>query len=319
MFHAADAKALTALVDGALGLLQRKTFMRPVLEDSFGRMCLFIGSFPPEQVDRLALFIGEFHARSTQLQATTYLAKLAGADRLVESGAAAAFAVKSLKVFREGSSLDKVIGCLKLAKCEDALAELLPSKKRGPLEVYEYFAGAGLEDLAKFVQEVSLKHVAAEIVSLMASETPCSEVAATFKSHVAGLNIPNSSAISMLYSAIVGSIPWHKRPEQHAAQFLNHWKLYGRILAPYANTNRIQIDLMNRLQVECSEKSSLTKCFVQVVQLLYQVDVIGEDAVVKYAKGGQGVAIVNKGRTDMVAQLQPFLDWLNEAEEDDDE
>lgn len=263
--------------------------------------------------------MGLFHARSGSLQPATFVLKLRQADRLVENGQAGAFACAVFRAMAEASSVDKVISVLRLAKADEVLTELLPSRQRDPLEVSKYFAKAGLAELGAFINERSLKHVAVELTSMMAEEASCSDIAAVMKARQASYSISAASCVQMLYQAILGSISWSKRTEQHSSQFVNQFKAYGPTMTPHANSNKIQIDLINKIQVECSERNGLIKAFLPVVQALYQCDVIGEEAVTKWAKGGSGVTVVTKGRTVMLEEIQPFLNWLAEAEEEDED
>jgi hypothetical protein len=50
VFGAETEAEMDALVASALGVLQRKTFMRPILEDSFNKLSLFLNSFSEVQV-----------------------------------------------------------------------------------------------------------------------------------------------------------------------------------------------------------------------------------------------------------------------------
>jgi hypothetical protein len=263
--------------------------------------------------------MGLFHARSGSLQPATFVLKLRQADRLVENGQAGAFACAVFRSMAEASSVDKVISVLRLAKADEVLTELLPSRQRDPLDVSKYFAKAGLAELGAFINERSLKHVAVELTSMMAEESDCADIASAMKTHQSSYSISAASCVQMLYQAILGSITWSKRTEQHSSQFVNQFKTYGPAMAPHANTNKIQIDLINRIQVECAERNGLIKAFLPVIQTLYKCDVLGEEAVTRWAKGGAGVAVVTKGRPVMLEEIQPFLNWLAEAEEEEEE
>lgn len=318
VFAAEKDEDLDALVEAALTLLQRKTFMRPVLEEEFCKLSLFIGAFSEEHVARLAKFIGLFHARSVTQQPLSFMLRLKNSQRLVDQGLAQSFVFTVLRIFRDNSSTEKVVSCIKLTKADEILPELLPNKKREPAEMLRQLAAAGLEDLSKFIQETSLKHVTAELTEMMGRECPASEVNSHLKSNVTTFSVSNANAMSVFYQALMESIQWSKRSEQHVTQLVGHLKTYGKIFAPYVGDSiKLQVELINKLQTDCVEHMGLNKAFMQVIQLLYNADVLEEDAIQKWHKG-TGIPIVAKERTDMVAQLTPFITWLDNAEEEDD-
>jgi hypothetical protein len=55
--------------------------------------------------------------------------------------------------------------------------------------------------------------------------------------------------------------------------------------------------------------------FVDLVKHLYQTDIIAEDTINYWYKKGS----VPRGRNVFLNDIQPFIKWLEEAEEDDEE
>lgn len=54
--------------------------------------------------------------------------------------------------------------------------------------------------------------------------------------------------------------------------------------------------------------------FVDLVKHLYDMDIIAEDTINYWYKKGS----VQRGRNVFLNDIQPFIKWLEEAEEDDD-
>ena len=55
--------------------------------------------------------------------------------------------------------------------------------------------------------------------------------------------------------------------------------------------------------------------FVDLVKHLYDLDIIAEDTINYWYKKGS----VPRGRNVFLNDIQPFIKWLEEAEEDEDE
>lgn len=69
------------------------------------------------------------------------------------------------------------------------------------------------------------------------------------------------------------------------------------------------------LQVYCYEDSKLLKLFSQILRILYDADVLGEDAILFWYKRGSHP----KGRNVFLHDVEPFIKWLEEAEEEGEE
>ena len=67
------------------------------------------------------------------------------------------------------------------------------------------------------------------------------------------------------------------------------------------------------LQVYCYEDSKLLKLFSNTVRILYDADVLGEDTILFWYKKGSHP----KGRNVFLRDIEPFIKWLEEAEEED--
>lgn len=65
-------------------------------------------------------------------------------------------------------------------------------------------------------------------------------------------------------------------------------------------------------QVYCYEDSKLLKLFSQILRILYDADVLGEDAILFWYKKGSHP----KGRNVFLHDVEPFIKWLEEAEEE---
>ena len=72
--------------------------------------------------------------------------------------------------------------------------------------------------------------------------------------------------------------------------------------------------LLLHAQAACYEDPKLLKLFASLVRLLYDEGLVAEDAVRWWARRGAAA----KGRHVFLTDLEPFLRWLDEAEEEDE-
>ena len=70
-----------------------------------------------------------------------------------------------------------------------------------------------------------------------------------------------------------------------------------------------------RVQTACYEDSKLLKLFSDILRVLYDNDVVGEDTIMWWYKKGSAA----KGRSVFLRDVEPFIKWLEEAEEEDED
>lgn len=58
----------------------------------------------------------------------------------------------------------------------------------------------------------------------------------------------------------------------------------------------------------------MLKCFTDIMKLLYNAEIVGEDTIQHWHKKGSHA----KGRAVFLKDIEPFMKWLEEAEEEED-
>ena len=85
--------------------------------------------------------------------------------------------------------------------------------------------------------------------------------------------------------------------------------------AAVAASARVEAALMVEIQVSCYEDGQKLKLFSDIIRILYDCDVIAEDTILYWHKKGSAA----KGRNVFMKDMEPFMKWLEEAEEEDDD
>lgn len=106
-----------------------------------------------------------------------------------------------------------------------------------------------------------------------------------------------------------------KNQQQILGALAKQLKTYAPVLSGLATSGRLEAQLIVTIQVHCYEDSKLLKQFKDIVRVLYQLDVMGEDTIMWwYNKGSH-----TKGRNVFLKDIEPFIKWLQEAEEEEDD
>ena len=106
-----------------------------------------------------------------------------------------------------------------------------------------------------------------------------------------------------------------KNQQQSHLNALKHVQSWARLLEQYATSAKLELALLNAIQVFCYEDAKVMKLFPQIVKVLYDMDVLDEDTIMFWYRKGSSP----KGRGIFVADMEPLVKWLQEAEEDDDD
>jgi hypothetical protein len=63
-------------------------------------------------------------------------------------------------------------------------------------------------------------------------------------------------------------------------------KTWGKLLGTFCTTAKLEMDLIYRIQTHCYEDAKLMKLFPEIVQALYDQDVLAEDTVLSWFRKG---------------------------------
>eukprot|EP00163_Fabomonas_tropica_P014793 TRINITY_DN268_c0_g1_i1.p1 TRINITY_DN268_c0_g1~~TRINITY_DN268_c0_g1_i1.p1 ORF type:complete len:435 (+),score=139.52 TRINITY_DN268_c0_g1_i1:189-1493(+) len=313
----AEPEEVTHLVTVAHQMLQRKPFLRPKLEEAINKLVLFLDTYSEEESKNFATFIGLFFARGN-LAPASFINPLRAVPRLVENGSSLEFCTHIFAALLSAAKLDRLLSALRLAKVEDAIIELMPKKQRTFGELAEYFSTKGLDVLATYLREKntkeSLRDIKMKIGELFEDEAPIPEMVHLLKGHVEN-GLSESVAAGVAFDSIMATVQWSKKTQQHPMQALKQLNAYHKLLYPFTcESGKAQLNLMLHIQTYCYDIIHLLPCFHQMMQLLYQHEVISEQAIRVWFAGKKKVS--NKARQEFLKQMEPFIKWLDTAEEE---
>jgi hypothetical protein len=212
------------------------------------------------------------------------------------------------------------VALLRKAKLTGRVAELFPQGKRGPADVSAHLAGAGLQPLVDIEErqqaDAAVGELAATLREMMTADPPhaVADVVEAVAGKARELGVPPETAVRVVWPAIMATVPTAARSAQQvAAGLAKAVRGYAPLLAAFATSARAEGALLCAVQAGCYENPKLLKQFVTCVRLLYDTDLVAEDAVRWWAGKGAGP----KGRHIFVGDLEPFITWLDEAEEEE--
>ncbi|KAL6516813.1 hypothetical protein OROMI_001795 [Orobanche minor] len=299
-------------------ILRRRPFLIKNLENVMQKFLQSLELFEEDERKKLAIFTAlAFSQKLSGLPPETVLHPLLK-DNLVAKGLVLSFITNFFKEYLVDNSIDDLISILKRGKMEDNLLDFFPSSKRTPEAVSEHFTNEGLLPLVEYnekkIFDVKLKEMKSALTSQIAEEADVAEVVETVKQHVKDAKFPDIEVVRILWDVLMDAVQWSGKNQQQNANFaLRQVKTWAKLLNAFCTTGKLELELMYKVQVQCYEDAKLMKLFPEIIRSLYDQDVLAEDTILHWFRKGTNF----KGRQALVKTLEPFVKWLEEAEEEE--
>ncbi|KAK6156467.1 hypothetical protein DH2020_010715 [Rehmannia glutinosa] len=194
----------------------------------------------------------------------------------------------------------------------------------------------------KKIFDVRLKEMKSALTTQIAEEADIAEVIETVKQHVKDAKFPDIEVVRILWDVLMDAVQWSGKNQQQNANsalvrslkfcalagksvidFRMHLsrsspnivvvKTWAELLNAFCTTGKLELELMYKVQVQCYEDAKLMKLFPEIIRSLYDQDVLAEDTILHWFRKGTNL----KGRQTFVKSLEPFIKWLEEAEEEE--
>ncbi|KAG6737663.1 hypothetical protein POTOM_059191 [Populus tomentosa] len=299
-------------------ILRRKPFLIKNLENVMRRFLQSLELFEENERKKLAIFTAlAFSQKLSGLPPETVFQPLLK-DNLVAKGIVLSFITDFFKEYLVDNSLDDLISILKRGKMEENLMEFFPSAKRSAEGFSEHFSKEGLIPLVEYnekkIFEVKLKEMKSALTTQIAEEADMSEVIDTVKQRVKDAKLPDIEIVRILWDVLMDAVQWSgKNQQQNANSALRQVKTWAQLLNTFCTNGKLELELLYKVQMQCYEDAKLMKLFPEIVRSLYDQDVLAEDTILHWFRKGTNP----KGRQTFVKALEPFVNWLEEAEEEE--
>ncbi|OAY84125.1 Basic leucine zipper and W2 domain-containing protein 2 [Ananas comosus] len=299
-------------------ILRRRPFLIKNLENVMRRFLQSLELFEENERKKLSIFTAlTFSQKLSGLPPETVFQPLLK-DSLVAKGLVLSFVTYFFKEYLKDNTFDDLISLLKRGKMEDNLLEFFPAVKRSSETFSEHFSKEGLTALVEYndkkMFEVKLKEVKSALTTEIVEETDVSEVIEAVKQQVKDAKFPDVDVVRMLWDVLMDAVQWSgKNQQQNANAVVRQVKTWAKLLNAFCTNGKLELELIYKIQIQCYEDAKLMKLFPEIVRTLYDQDVLAEDTILLWFRKGTNP----KGRQTFVKALEPFVNWLEEAEEEE--
>ncbi|KAI8368259.1 armadillo-type protein [Radiomyces spectabilis] len=312
-----DAAVIKRHTDVFSKLIRRYKYLQRPFEETLKNILQYINKWQPVENNNLAIAVGCFIINGL---ITPSILKVIFKDYLVKDGHSLEFSTTVFRTVLNEQSIEQFGKSLIASGLDSKLIELFPPNKREDECLIRHFEAEDMKQLVDFHmknQKNSMKgDLLIDLKEMMHDEANVSEVVAYVKQNTKEAGLSEQEVIQIAWSAVLLTVDLiNARPDQVESQALRAVTRWSPMLETFATSPKTEIVLLQKVQVTCYEDAKLTKFFRQIIQLLYKMDVVSDNAILYWAEK----AHKPQGKTVFLKQMAPFVQWLKDNEDSSEE
>lgn len=315
----ADREGILPFIKVFQTLIRRRPFLIKALENTLVKFILSLDFYDQAGRQKIAIATALVFSQKLGALPENVLSTLLN-DRLVAKGTVLEFITNFFKEYLSKDSLEDLVTLLTKAKLVHRLLDFFPPSKRSPAGFNEHFEAAGLLQLVEWNKrrelDAKVQELQDQLVSMLQEDPPhpVGDVLSFIKAKKTENSLPDPDILRVLWVAVTKSVNMTGKNQQQILQaVLKQVKTYRKVLNAFASSAKGELALLVTVQVLCYEDNRLLKLFSDIVRVLYDADVVGEDTILHWYKKGSNP----KGRNVFLKDIEPFIKWLEEAEEEE--
>ena len=289
------------------------------LENTVKKLLQLLEHYDARVRDKIALAVAQVFSQRLGVPPENVFTVLLN-DVMVAKGTTLGFVTALFRGWLRDAPLDELVGVLRRARVEDRLLEFFPQQRRSADAFAAHFEAEGLGELVahsrKRFADARAKELTEALGELIGEGGSVAEALDTLKAKRSkDGGVPETELVAAVWGAVAGGADTAgKAPQQAASALVKQLRAWAKLLAAAAGTKKAELELLYRVQASCYDDPALLKAFPEAVRHLYDKDVVSEETVMLWYRKGAP----NKGRAVFVKELEPFVNWLLEAEEESD-
>eukprot|EP00200_Dunaliella_tertiolecta_P005867 CAMPEP_0202344926 /NCGR_PEP_ID=MMETSP1126-20121109/4390_1 /ASSEMBLY_ACC=CAM_ASM_000457 /TAXON_ID=3047 /ORGANISM="Dunaliella tertiolecta, Strain CCMP1320" /LENGTH=1494 /DNA_ID=CAMNT_0048936169 /DNA_START=95 /DNA_END=4579 /DNA_ORIENTATION=- len=155
------------------------------------------------------------------------------------------------------------------------------------------------------------------LAPLLTADPPKSatEVLAEAQAKKSDGDMADGNALCGAWAALISGLK-EKSPDELKKELIRRAKAYAKVLGAFANSGKVELSLLKYMQRLCFQaEKHLEPHFALMLRVLYEVDVLSEDAILHWYHKGSDPA----GRDVFLPQTEALVKWLEEESEEEEE
>lgn len=216
--------------------------------------------------------------------------------------------------------MDSLGSALRKGGIRDPLLFFPPQKRSQPGIVTNHYKSVGLPQVAEHWQKRANKDardgVLVQLAGMRADEgTTNEEIVEFLQEQRAKTGLAMEDFVPIVFDGLTRPIQWSTRADQVEAQAVKEIREVSSVLEPFTPTPKAQIALINKVQLFCFEEQRVMKSFPNLLKVLYNDDVVSDQAILYWASKGARA----DGKETFLKMAAPLVKFLEEQSDDEDD
>jgi len=311
-----DMTRIKAWDNVVIKLMRRYKYLEKMLSEEMKKILVYLKGFTEEHRLRLAQ-ITAIWCCSGLIVPNTVIVVIN--EHQVKDGIALDFMIEVLKVVQAEKGSSSVLNLLKKSGIDAMLAELFPANKRTNEIMKNHFINAGLPEIVTYLSSIenvgAKKELQRNLRNSIVEGQSTKEIVSELKEKVKKAGLTESEAVSIIWTSVMTAPEWNKKEDLLQVQAMEHLKKNIGLFKVFTSSAKSEMVLCNKVQEYCYDNHDFMKCFNKIILLFYKTDILSEEIILKWYKGGHAP----KGWSVFIAQMKKFIEWLEQAESESDE
>lgn len=323
VFAANEDSEILAIVDMMQQLMRRKPFLRTRFDTVVQKLISCLAMLEEKARGNLAVTCAALLEHG--MLSASVLHSLSRSSTAIASGIALNFmtAVMTAYLAQNQQSVDKLMALLKSASIDTGtMVNMMPPGTRSADALSTHFRNLGLDKLVeqneRRVKTDKIRTLRDGIAEHLAEKSPLPELLEFVAETRAKTGLSEPETVKAAWSGAVNAVDLTRKAQQNRNSLLLAVQKAAPFLENICKTGANQIELILGIQAFISADMELLKraVFCDVLNLLYQKDVICEEAILRWFRRGMRLEKGSAASSNIIReQMIPFVKWLENAEE----
>lgn len=314
--HPASVDDLKNYVQVLNKLIRRyKYLQKPLEEQSLPTLLQYINRWSSDQRDKFAVTVGLLISQG--IVSATCLQTLAK-DHLVKNDTSITVLAIIFRAYLADLSMEHLATSLKRGNIKDLLIFFPPNRRDGKI-LDDFFRKENIPQVAdwytKRQQALAKETIISELKDLCAHEESTENIISSVHSKLEENPLPDTELIQCLWQGLMASVDWSTRTDQIEGLALREIGRFAPVLEAFSKSPKVEVALINAVQVHCYDDTRIMKAFVPMLKVLYNKDCVSDQAIIYWHQKGSKP----QGRQYFLKATEALVKFLQEQEDSEDE
>ncbi|KAA8494476.1 Basic leucine zipper and W2 domain-containing protein 1-A [Porphyridium purpureum] len=322
VFEAASSEQVAQVVELLAQMMRRKPFLRARYDAVVQKLQLFLSSYSERNRLNFGSVVGLMMAKS---MLTPSVLREIQSDANVEGHFALDHVSAVIKTYmsENDGNVEKLNNLLRVAGLDmEFMVGLLPSKIRSPEELSAYFHRLGLDQLVqeneKRLHQLKVTEVRNGVTERINEGLSPAEIVAFVDAKCEESKVSQVDRVVAVWNGLLDTVDMDRKVQQNRVALLAALTQHHRTLYTACKNGKDEMVLMVQIQHFVSNDMELLKAgvFRDIAYVLYMKDVFSEDTILRWHRRGTTLVKGSAASSNIIReQMQPFIEWLETAEE----